>query len=188
MVASIATSTATSVTQERTDKDLFLLAYKEYKSVPKKSRGQISNLLHKQVETLTKSLNVQNTLKKVFKLAYNYVDMQVVCKFDNLEYTNISNLVKLFKYVDKHLSGKSAVLREQIKTVYEEGMSPYRYNNAISTMITSLKEEYRLKEQEGEFKFVDVFNMVQQSVSKMTPEQLHKLKDLVEMSLKEDVA
>ena len=183
IVACIATSVTNNSGVERSDKDLFLEAYKEYKGVSKKSRGQITKLLNEHTKVVTKSVNVQNTLKRVYKLAFNYLDMQIICKFDNLEYTNVSNLVKLFKYVDKHLEDKSKELREEVFSVYDSDMSPYRYNNAMSEKITALKEEYKLKEQEGEFVFIDMFNMVQQNITKMTNGQLLKLIELAERNI-----
>jgi len=183
VVSILATSVTNNSQVERSDKELFLLAYKEYKATAKGSRGHITNLLNIEVGKLTKSTNVQNTIKKVFKLAFNYVDMQVVCKFDNLEYSNIAGLVKLFKYVDKHVEDKATELRDSVKGLYEDDMSPHRYNNVVANKITELKEEYKLKEQEGEFVFQDVYNMVQASITKMTDEQLHKLIELAERNL-----
>ena len=184
-VASISVVTNQKETSELSDKELFLSAYSEYKAVSKKTRPAITGLLNKAVESSTPSINVQGALKRVFKIAYNYVDMSVICKFDNLEYSNIAGLVKLFKYVDKHMEDKSSELRGIIKEVYESDMSPHRYNNAISSKITELKEEYKLKEQEDEFVFIDLYNMVQNSISKMTNEQLSKLIELARRNLKE---
>jgi len=182
-ISAIHTSVSNASSMERSDSATFLLAYKEYKGVLKGSRGHITNLLNVNVGIVTQSTNIKTAMTKVFKLAQAYVDMSIVCKFDNLEYTNISNLVKLFKYVDKHLSDKSVDLREEIKGVYEANMSPHRYNNLISSKITALKEEYKLKEQEEEFIFSDMFNMVQANINKMTNEQLLKMQELIVRNL-----
>ena len=186
LVQVLATSVTNNSSVELSDSKLFLLAYKEYKGTTKGQRGHITNLLNVEVTKLTKSANVQATLKKVFKLAADYVEMQVITKFDILEYSNIAGLVKLFKYVDKHVEDKSSELRESIKSLYEDNMSPHRYNNLVASKITELKEEYKLKEQEGEFVFVDVFNLVQSSVTKITQEQLHKMLELVERHIVEE--
>ena len=168
---------------ELSDKELFLLAYNEYKVVPKAQRGHVTNLLNVQVRLVTKSDNIANTLKKVFKLAQNYVEMQVICKFDKLEYTNINNLVKLFKYVDNNVADKAKELREDIKSIHTDDMSIHRYNNAISAAIVELKEEYKLKDTEDGFVFKDMYALVQNSVSKMTQEQLHQMLKLIERNL-----
>lgn len=175
----ITTSVTSNSTVERSDKELFLLAYKEYKAQPAKSRGHITSLMNKEVEVVTKSINVQNTLKRVFKLAFNYVDMQVVCKFDNLEYSNIANLVKLFKYVDKNVSDSSKTLREEVKALYKEDMSPYRYNNVVAEKITQLKEKYKLVDTEGEFVFKDFVNTFKGAMSRMTDEQLLEIEAMI---------
>ncbi len=184
-VASINIVTEQKETSELSDKELFLSAYNEYKAVSKKTRPAITGLLNKAVESSTPSTNVQGALKRVFKMAFNYVDMSVICKFDNLEYSNIAGLVKLFKYVDKHMEDKSSELRDIIKEVYESDMSPHRYNNAISSKITELKEEYKLKEQEDEFVFIDMYNMVEGNIGKMNNEQLLKLQELIVSNLQE---
>lgn len=165
---------------EVSDKDTFILVYKEYKAVPKTKRSEITDALKEATAKVTESENTRKLYSRMFKLAYDYVDMKVICQFEDLEYTNISNLVKLFKYVDKHIKDKSKELRAKVMSVKEENMSPYRYNNNMSTLITTLKEEYKLKEQEGEFIFQDVFNMVQKSVLKMTDEQLESLEKVIE--------
>ena len=184
-ISAIVTSVTNNSSVELSDKELFLLAYKEYKAVKKGQRGHVTNLLNVQVRTVTKSNNVANTLKKVFKLANNYVDMQVICKFDKLEYTNISNLVKLFKYVDLHISDKSSELREKIKAIHTDDMSSHRYNNAVSNAVSELKEEYKLKDTEDGFVFKDMYSLVQDSVSKMTQEQLHSMLELIERNIVE---
>ena len=192
-ISAIVTSVTNNSSVELSDKELFLLAYKEYKAVKKGQRGHVTNLLNVQVRTVTKSNNVANTLKKVFKLANNYVDMQVICKFDKLEYTNISNLVKLFKYVDNNedmlieqgILTSASELREKIKAIHTDDMSSYRYNNAVSNTISELKEEYKLKDTEDGFVFKDMYSLVQDSVSKMTQEQLHSMLELIERNIVE---
>jgi hypothetical protein len=183
VISSISTSVTNNTSIERSDSELFLIAYKEYKLHNKATRPHITKLLNEQVALYTKSNNVRNTLKRVFKLAYDYIDMRVICKFDSLEYTNISKLVKLFKYIDKHIPDKSNELRDTIASIYEEGISSYRYNNTLESTITELKEEYKLKEQEDEFVFVDVYNLVQSNINKMTDEQLLKLIELAQRNL-----
>lgn len=180
VVAILATSVTTNSTVERSDKDLFLLAFKEYKKTSKAQRGHITNLLNVEVGKLTKSTNVQNTLKRVFKLAFNYVDMKVIVKFDNLEYTNISNLVKLFKYVDKHLEDKSKELRATFAELYEDDMSPHRYNNVVASKIVELKEEYKLKEQEGEFVFTEALDTIKGMLTNMNEAQVLELLAVVQ--------
>ena len=162
---------------EVSDKDLFLFAYKAYKSVNKKQRGSITGILNKEVERVTKSTNVGNTIKRVFKMAFNYLDMAVICNFDKLEYTNISNLVKLFKYVDKHQSEESINLRQEIKDVLSEGVSDLRYNNNMANTITNLKEKYKLVETDGEFKVAEYMNIVKSGISKLNEAELLELMD-----------
>ena len=183
IVATLATSVTNNSSVERSDKELFLSAYKEYKGTTKAQRGHITNLLNVEVTKLTKSINVQNTLKRVFKLAHNYIDMQIICKFDNLEYTNISKLVKLFKYVDKNITDKSTELREDIFKLYEPNMSPHRYNNIVADKITELKEQYKLKEVDGEYKvlsFNDMYHTIEKSLEAYDEAQVDKLMQLLQ--------
>jgi len=186
--ASLSISSEAHSALQWSDKALFEYIYQDYKSVSKGSRGRITTLLNQVIASNTESTNVQNALKKVCKVAFNYVDMQVITKFDGLEYDNIDKLVKLFKYVDKHITDKSKELRDKVKEVHEQGMSPYRYNNNMSSLITSLKEEYKLKEQEDEFVFIDMFNMIQQNITKMTDEQLTKLIELAQRNMTQEAA
>ncbi len=162
------------------DKALFDLMYKDYKSVDKKSRGQVTLLLNKAICDNNASTNVQNALKIISKMAFNYVDMQVIARFDGLEYSNIAGLVKLFKYVDKHIEDKSKELRETIKGLYESDMSSHRYNNVVASKIVELKEEYKLKDTEDEFIVLDFFDTVSTNMSKMTDEDVLKLLDIVQ--------
>ena len=185
-VQAISISTEQHSTLQWSDKALFEYVYADYKAVAKGSRGKVTELLMKLVATQTESTNVQKSMRGVFKVAQDYCDMKVIANFSNLEYSNVSNLVKLFKYVDKHLKDKSNELREGVKALYEDGMSPHRYNNVVALHITKLKEEYKLKEQEGAFVFQDVFNMVQASVTKMTNEQLRSLIALAERNIVEE--
>ena len=178
-MSSITISSEQHNTLEWSDKALFEYMYVDYKAVKKGSRGQVTKLLNDTIVLANASTNVQNALKKVAKLAFNYVDMQVIAKFDGLEYSNIANLVKLFKYVDKNLSDKSDKLRQEVKEVYKQGLSDYAYNNLMYTKITKLKEEYKLKEQEGEFVLVDYMEYVKTNITNLTKEQLLALMDIV---------
>ena len=178
-MSSITISSEQHNTLEWSDKALFEYMYTDYKAVKKGSRGQVTKLLNDAIVLANASTNVQNALKKVAKLAFNYVDMQVITKFDGLEYSNINALVKLFKYVDKHMIEKSEELRDKVKGVYSTDMSSHRYNNTMSELITKLKEEYKLKEQEGEFVLVDYMEYVKTNITNLTKEQLLALMDIV---------
>ena len=178
--ASLSISSEQHSTLEWSDKALFENIYKDYKAVAKKSRGQVTSLLNKAIEGNTASTNVQNALKRVAKVAFNYVDMKVICNFDKLEYTNINNLVKLFKYVDKNLEDKSSELRAKVHSVYDSSMSSHRYNNNMAELITQLKEEYKLSEVEGEFVLKDYFALVKAGFSKLTNAQLLELLGMVQ--------
>jgi len=176
----LAVSITNKMNLEVSDKDVFVAVYEEYKAVKKVGRGHVTMLLNQRVAEITKSSNVRRAFSRDFKLAFNYVDMMVICKFDNLEYTNIAGLVKLFKYVDKNLSEKSKELRETIMGLYEDNMSPHRYNNVVADKLVQLKEEYKLKEQEDEFVFIDVVNYMKSSITHMSKEQLLEVLSLVE--------
>lgn len=185
--AIIARAVTNATGSELSDKELFIFAYNQYKKVEVKQRGSVTAVLNKEVEILTKSSNIQATFKRLFKLAFNYVDMQVVCKFDNLEYTNIANLVKLFKYVDTNedsliADGKlvsSKQLREEVKAIYSSDMSPHRYNNLVADKITQLKEKYKLVDTEGVFVFKDFVNTFKGAMSRMTDEQLLEIEAMI---------
>ena len=183
---SLITESALSISTEAhsalqwSDKALFELIYKDYKAVAKGSRGKVTELINTIIAGNTESTNVQRALKAVAKTAFNYVDMRVITNFDGLEYTNINKLVKLFKYVDKHIPDKSNELRTTVHDVYDSSMSSHRYNNNMAELITQLKEEYKLSEVEGEFILKDYFSLVKAGFSKLTNAQLLELLGMVQ--------
>ncbi len=168
------------------DKTLFENIYTDYKAVTKGARGKVTELLNLAIQSNTESTNVQQALKKVARVAFNYVDMQVIAKFDGLEYSNIEKLVKLFKYVDKHMEDKSTELRQTIRDVYKDDMSPHRYNNDMADVIAGLKEQYKLSEVEGEYKvleFNDMLHTVEKSVDTYSEAQIDKLMEVLQARL-----
>jgi len=162
------------------DKALFEYIYTDYKAVAKGSRGKVTQLINLAIGTNTASENVQNALKRVAKTAFNYVDMKVICNFDGLEYTNINNLVKLFKWVDKNRPEKSNELRTTVHNVYDKTMTPHRYNNNMVELITQLKEEYKLSDTEGEFIVLDYFSAVSAGLSHLCQDDVVKLLEMVQ--------
>ena len=88
--ASLKISSEAHSSLQWSDKALFEYIYTDYKAVTKGARGKVTELLNLAIQSNTESTNVQGALKKVARVAFNYVDMQVIAKFDGLEYTNIA--------------------------------------------------------------------------------------------------
>lgn len=171
---------------EWSDKALFEYIYKDYKSVDKGSRGQVSKLINTHIELTTKSINVQNALKRVARLAFNYVDMQVICKFDSVEYSNIRALVVILKHIDKNFTESSKLVRNGIKSLYETGMSTHRYNGVIVEHIKQLKAKYKVNITDDD-KVIEVnYESVASSVSKLSVDDKLKLLEMLQVELAYD--
>ena len=171
---------------EWSDKALFEYIYKDYKSVDKGSRGQVSKLINTHIELTTKSINVQNALKRVARLAFNYVDMQVICKFDSVEYSNIRALVVILKHIDKNFPESSKLVRNGIKSLYETGMSTHRYNGVIVEHIKQLKAKYKVNITDDD-KVIEVnYESVASSVSKLSVDDKLKLLEMLQVELAYD--
>ena len=164
---------------DSSDKSLFEFAYKEYKSVTKGDRSTVTSELKKHVEFKTESVNIQQAVLKVFRVALKYVDMQVITKFDLLEYTNIRSLVILFAYMDTKFKDDAIVVREQVKKVYTDDMSPHRYNNTMVDTIKTIKAKYKVVETvEGEAVTISYSGVVA-SVMKLSTEDKAKLLEML---------
>ena len=174
--------------QDMNDKELFLMAYKEYKSVPKSNRQDVTKEFKLHIETKVESVNIQSAVLRIIRVAYKYVDMQVIANFDKLEYANIKALVNLFSYIDKNISHKSKEVRDIIKSLHEDNMSISRYNNLVVDKVRELRAIYKVVETvEGNMVTVSYSSIVK-SVDGLSIEDKQRLVDMLSVELSSEVA
>lgn len=174
--------------QDMNDKELFLMAYKEYKSVPKSNRQDVTKEFKLHIETKVESVNIQSAVLRIIRVAYKYVDMQVIANFDKLEYANIKALVNLFSYIDKNISHKSKEVRDIIKSLHEDNMSISRYNNLVVDKVRELRATYKVVETvEGNMVTVSYSSIVK-SVDGLSIEDKQRLFDMLSVELSSEVA
>ena len=136
-------------------------------------------------EVQVKALNeaskgiVSDTQRRGFtsmmRLAVAYTEVNTVCNYSMVEWENLKRVVRLHKYVKQH-HNDSAVshVQDKLSKVYEKGMSPERYNNGLSALLDTLKEEYTVVVPK-EVTYTKVYKEVEQLSDKDKEELLAKL-------------
>jgi len=173
---------------ELSKSEVFSSSYELFKGSKKVDRDSILKSLKQVVTEATKISTTRAYYTRIFSLARDYVDYNVFINLEVLHYETVAKVVKIIKYLKKNDTISNAELKEikeSIVSVWVDGLGAYSYNNLMDNKVHELKEEYKLKEQEDEFVFIDMYNMVEGNIGKMNNEQLLKLQELIVSNLQE---
>lgn len=119
---------------------------KFYSHVKAKDSREVAT---KALREASKSI-VSDTQRRGFismmNLAVGYAEVNTVCNYSMIEWINLKRVVTFYKYVSKHHTEEvCAIVQDKLSKVYEKGMSPERYNNGLTALLDTLKEEYTVE-------------------------------------------
>jgi hypothetical protein len=164
---------------EHSDMTVFIDAWNFYKGVDKKQYGAVTKILKDEVSKSTKSKNIKTYFTKIFKTAQQWRELGVIMKFDKLEYTNVSHIVKLLVFLSKSDEFKKELTPtlEAFKAVWVDGMGEFSYNNKVADLVTNFKQTYKVVDVDGEYRTLET--KMKSMVGKLSREQLTHLLDMV---------
>ena len=125
--------------QSNDNKAEFLKVWDMVKAIPKESRVAEVKLMKKASETI-KLNSARREYGKLLTMCTNYAllpDRHI--NLSSISYENLTRVLGLVNRVVKHYKGDMTKL-EKLSTIYEVGMSGYRYNNNVENRCKELAE------------------------------------------------
>ena len=177
----------TLVVADMKSKDVFLLVYDELTKAPDVPKAHKE--IKEQIEGMFPSKYIAQGVNKIVTVAYKYYKMSVFTTLEQLTYDNTRQVVMLLTFIEKHYPTKVKSIRNRISRIKD--INSIEYNNKVLDKVLEIKEEYKIKEVEGEYKFMPIFKMVANNLDKMPKEDKAKLLALLitdTMPTKEDTS
>lgn len=136
----------THTTAEGANKEEFTQVKELLKN--KKKRAEVAKELKKVSEDAIKLDSMRREFKKLVNnvVAYYNIPPHSV-NYTEVNYDNLKRVIKLSKYVEKHYDSDYRKL-SPLTTVWEKGMSSYRYNNGLEQAAKELVDSLRVTKKE----------------------------------------
>ncbi len=121
------------------EKEFFIEVYGELKS------GDDYDTIVKSIKDKVSEVVVQRQIIMIVNMARDYVGSKLFTRILDMRWYNVKALVQLIRYINKeHGASTIKAIKGKISKVGKGALNNGQYNNELSTVVASLKKEYKV--------------------------------------------